>query len=76
MFWKNRKVVEAAAIDAHVRLMAIEALLPYAMAGRVPTAQELMDAVMAHPDMKEAAIYGTTRQAASLISRAERLVSR
>lgn len=76
MFWKNRKAIEAAAVDAHVRLMAIEALLPFAMAGRVPAASELIAAVEGHPDMKPAAIYETTRQATRLAVRAEKLSGR
>lgn len=71
MFWKHRRIMEAAAIDAHVRLMAVEVLLPYAMAGRRPTLHEMTTDVELHPDMKPEAVYATARMASRLLIRAE-----
>ncbi len=76
MFGKRTRLLEAVALDHHARLMAIEVLLPFALAGRIPTQSELIEALEHHPDMKHAAIGETARQAARLVVRAEQLARR
>jgi hypothetical protein len=76
MFGKRTRLLEAAAIDHHVRLMALEVLLPFAMAGRVPDGKEVTDAVLAHPDIKQPAVRETILQAFALIEKAQALSSR
>jgi hypothetical protein len=70
MFGWRKRVFEGLAIDTMVRVSAVEVMLPYAMAGRLPDMTEVIEAVERHPDVKPDARQDVLRMAIRLLQEA------